>query len=65
MHLKEEERKRTLDTLNDMQYAVFENCTRNYRNGRMDEFWKDINNLDTLFALSGKILDEDLKDLAS
>jgi hypothetical protein len=48
-----------------MQYAVFENCTRNYRNGRMDEFWKDINNLDTLFALSGKILDEDLKDSAS
>lgn len=44
-----------------MQYAVFENSTRNYRNGRMDEFWKDINNLDTLFALSGKILDEDLK----
>ncbi len=48
-----------------MQYAAFENCTRNYRNGRMEEFWNDIKNLDTLFTLSGKILDEDLKDSTS
>ena len=65
MHLKEEERERALDLLNDIQYVVFERCTVNYNNGRMDEFWKDINSLDTLFTLSGKILDEDLKDLAS
>ena len=61
-HLKEEERKRALDALNDIQYAVFESCTSNYENGRMDEFWSDINSLDTLFTLSSKILDEDLKD---
>ena len=59
-HLQEEERKRALDALNDIQYVVFENCTSNYRNGRMDEFWNDINNLDSLFTLSSKILDEDL-----
>ena len=60
--LKEEERKRALDALNDMQYVVFERCTGNYEKGRMDEFWSDINSLDTLFTLSSKILDEDLKD---
>ena len=65
MHLKEEERERALDLLNDIQYVVFERCTVNYNNGRMDEFWKDINSLDTLFTLSGKILDEDLKDSTS
>ena len=65
MHLKEEERERALDLLNDIQYVVFERCTVNYNNGRMDEFWKDINSLDTLFTLSGKIPDEDLKDSAS
>jgi len=65
MHLKEEERERALDLLNDIQYVVFERCTVNYNNGRMEEFWKDINSLDTLFTLSGKILDEDLKDLSS
>jgi len=48
-----------------MQYAVFERRTGNYNNGRMEEFWNDIDNLDTLFTLSGKILDEDLKDSAS
>ena len=64
-HLQEEERKTALDTLNDMQYAAFENCTRNYRNGRMEEFWNDIKNLDVLFMLSGNILDEDLKDSTS
>jgi len=63
--LKEEERERALDTLNDIQYEVFRTCTSNYEKGRMDEFWSDINSLDTLFTLSGKILDEDLKDLAS
>jgi hypothetical protein len=63
--LQEEQRKKALDTLNDIQYAAFENCTGNYRNGRMKEFWDDINNLDTLFALSGKILDEDLRDSTS
>jgi hypothetical protein len=31
----------------------------------MDEFWNDIDNLDTLFTLSGKILDEDLRDSTS
>jgi hypothetical protein len=31
----------------------------------MGEFWNDIDNLDTLFTLSSKILDEDLKDSAS
>jgi len=61
-HLQEEERKRALDTLNDIQYVVFENCISNYRQGRMDEFWNDVNNLDTLFTLSSKILDEDLND---
>jgi hypothetical protein len=30
----------------------------------MNEFWSDINNLNTLFTLSGKIVDEDLKDAA-
>ena len=64
-HLKEEERKSALDALNDIQYVVFESCTSNYRNGRMNEFWSDINNLNTLFTLSSKILDEDLKDSAS
>ncbi len=63
-HLQEEERKRALDALNDIQYAVFENCTSNYMNGRMSEFWNDVNNLDTLFTLSSKILDEDLKGLS-
>jgi len=64
-HLQEEERKRVLDTLNDIQYVVFESCTNNYENGRMDEFWDDIDNLDTLFTLSSEILDEDLKDSSS
>ncbi len=64
-HLQEEARKKALDALNDIQYVVFENCTSNYRNGRMGEFWDDIKNLDALFTLSGKILDEDLKALAS
>ncbi len=48
-----------------MQYVVFERCTSNYNNGRMEEFWNDIDNLDALFTLSGKIIDEDLKDSAS
>ncbi|MGH9878362.1 MAG: hypothetical protein ACRD5H_12060 [Nitrososphaerales archaeon] len=63
--MKEEERERVLDALNDMQYVVFERCTSNYENARMDEFWKDINSLDTLFTRSSKILDEDLKDSAA
>ncbi|MGH9923518.1 MAG: hypothetical protein ACRD38_12275 [Nitrososphaerales archaeon] len=63
--MKEEERKRALDALNDMQYVVFESCTSNYENGRMNEFWSDVNSLDTLFTLSGKILDEDLKNSSS
>ncbi len=45
-----------------MRYVVFRRCNVNYNNGRMEEFWNDIDNLDTLFALSGKILDEDLED---
>ncbi len=64
-HLQEEERRRVLDTLNDIQSEVFRTCTSNYEKGRMDEFWNDIDNLDTLFTLSGKILDEDLKDSTS
>ena len=48
-----------------MQYVVFRRCNVNYNNGRMEEFWNDIDNLDTLFTLSGKILDEDLKHSAS
>ena len=63
--MQEEERRRALDALNDMQYVVFRRCTINYNNGRMEEFWNDIDNLDTLFTLSGKILDEDLKDSTS
>jgi hypothetical protein len=63
--LQEEERRRALNALNDIQYVVFERCTGNYNNGRMEEFWNDIDNLDTLFTLSGKILDEDLKDYTS
>ena len=53
-----------LETLNDIQCEVFRTGTSNYEKGRMDEFWNDIDNLDTLFTLSGKILDEDLKDSA-
>lgn len=64
-HLKEEERKKALDALNDIQYVIFENCISNFENGRMNEFWSAIDNLDVLFALSGKILDEDLKDSTS
>ncbi len=60
-----EERRRALDVLNDIQYEMFQRCTVNYNNARMEEFWNDIDNLDTLFALSGKLLDEDLKDSAS
>ena len=64
-HLQEEERRRALDTLNDIQYEVFRACSSNYEKGRMDEFWNDIDNLDTLFRLSSKILDEDFKDSPS
>lgn len=63
--MKEEERKKALDALNDIQYVIFENCISNFENGRMNEFWSAIDNLDVLFALSGKILDEDLKDSTS
>ncbi|MGH9922423.1 MAG: hypothetical protein ACRD38_06705 [Nitrososphaerales archaeon] len=63
--MQEEERRRVLETLNDIQSEAFRTCTSNYEKGRMDEFWNDIDNLDTLFTLSGKILDEDLKDSAS
>ncbi len=64
-HLKEEERERALDALNDIQYVIFENCISDYEDGRMNEFWSDINNIDTLFTLSGKILDEELKGSTS
>ncbi|MGH9923469.1 MAG: hypothetical protein ACRD38_12025 [Nitrososphaerales archaeon] len=63
--MKEEERRKALDTLNDIQYDVFRTCASNYEKGRMDEFWSDINSLDTLFTLSSMILDEDLKDSAA
>ncbi len=36
-----------------------------YEKGRMDEFWNDIVDLDTLFSLSNKILEEDLMNSAS
>jgi hypothetical protein len=43
-------RRRALDVLNDIQYEMFQRCTINYNNGRMEEFWNDVDNLDTLYA---------------
>ncbi len=36
-----------------------------YERGRMDDFWNDIVDLDVLFSLSNKILEEDLMESAS
>ena len=36
-----------------------------YEKGRMDQFWNDIVDLDFLFNLSNKILEEDLIDSSS
>jgi hypothetical protein len=58
--LQEEERKKALRDLNDIQYIMFEHCIAQYKKGKMDEFWNDIESLDVLFGLSTKILEEEL-----
>jgi len=63
--VQEEERKRAIEGLNDIEHILFEHCMAQYEKGRMDEFWNDIVDLDTLFKLSNKILEEDLMDSAS
>ena len=60
--MQEEERKEAVKGLNDIQYRLFKRCIAQYEKGRMDEFWNDIVDLDTLFGLSNKILEEDLMD---
>ena len=59
-HLRKEERIEALEGLNDIQYILFEHCITQYEKGQMDEFWNDIENLDFLFGLSNKILEEEL-----
>jgi hypothetical protein len=63
--VQEEERKRAIKGLNDIQHSLFEDCMAYYEKGRMDEFWNDIEHLDILFTLSNKIVEEDLMDSAS
>lgn len=63
--VQEEERKEAIKGLNDIQHTLFESCIAQYEKGRMDEFWNDIVDLDVLFSLSNKILEEDLMDSAS
>lgn len=60
--LQEEERKKALEDLNDIQYITFEHCIAQYKQGKMDEFWNDIESLGVLFGLSNKILEENLMD---
>ncbi|MFY3741707.1 MAG: hypothetical protein HMLIMOIP_002166 [Candidatus Nitrosomirales archaeon] len=60
--MQEEERKRATKVLNDIEHILFEHCMAQYEKGRMDEFWNDIVDLETLFNLSNKILEEDLID---
>lgn len=61
----QEERKEAIEGLNDIQYRLFKQCMAQYEKGRMDEFWNDIVDLDILFNLSNKILEEDLMDSSS
>jgi len=63
--VQEEERDKALKGLNDIQYNLFQHCIAQYEKGRMDEFWNDIVDLDILFNLSNKILEEDLMNSSS
>ncbi len=63
--MQEEERKEAISGLYDIQYRLFKHCMAQHEKGRMDEFWNDIVDLDTLFNLSNKILEEDLIDSSS
>jgi hypothetical protein len=63
--VQEEERKEAIKGLNDIQHTLFQDCMAYYEKGRMNEFWNDIVDLDILFSLSNKILEEDLIDSSS
>ena len=58
--MQKEERARALKALNDIQYELFQHSMVQYEKGGMNEFWNDIENLDILFRLSNKVLEEDL-----
>ena len=62
--VQKEERVRALKGPNDIQHELFQDCMAQYEKGRTDECWIDIENLDILFGLSNKILEEDLMNSA-